>query len=480
MPSPKTTVVAVAAALAFVALWVMSPRTVEDLIRAAAVSAGAAAVAWLMPRRPVAAVGVTFLLAVFPWLSIGLSAGSLRPEQPALVTLIAATALYRAHLRLPPVRPLMPLILSAGAYLIVLAISSAVVADEPAASLRMVAWTGLSMVGGLAALLLVAGRASTVLPWLSGTAGVVAILGIVAAIGYTLFFLGDPWVFGTAGLNPKVNAFSHEPNLYASLLGAAIPIAAEVWRVRPSRTAFGILAVLLLAIGLGVTRGAYVGLAVGLVVYFLLAFRRSRLAGRAKRMALSIGVLGIVGFVLPLALVNPFNSGLLVGGPFYRLPETLPEFEPGLPFGLGTLGYRLHQVGLGLQDMAGSPIIGRGAFSFGQRHFEVGGEPAVIAVLPFAVAHDAGVVGLFAMTLFFGLVFVRLWRAGRDKLLAGPVAALTASLAALLVAYLATSALHFATTWILIGSAVGATIATRPIDESTPQDDRDQADVESA
>jgi hypothetical protein len=418
---------------------------------------------------------VVFLLALFARLNLVLIAGTIRPEQPALFTLIVATAWYRSRLALPSIRPIVPLIVCGAVYLVVLTISSAFVAEEPALSLRMVAWTALSMIGGLVTALLVAGSASRVLPWFSGSAAIIAALGLIGAVGFLLFRLGEPLVAGTDGFYPKVYAFSHEPNLYASLLAAAIPIAAEVWRERPVRRNAAVFALLLLALGVGVTRAAYVGLAVGITVYFVLAFWRSRLSGPVRRMAAATVGFGLVGLIIPVFLMSPYLAGLLTPeGPLiaqYR-PDgtTRPPSIPGSRGleELGTLGYRMGMVVLGLRDMAESPLIGRGAFSFGQRHLEGDGDPAVIAVLPFAVAHDAGLIGFFALFVFLIAMLVRLWRAGRDKLLAGPVAALTGAVVVLLIAYLATTALHFTMTWLIVGSAIGATLPRSPTEEPDP------------
>jgi hypothetical protein len=450
--------------LGFVALWLYSDGTPLDVLTAAIATIGAVAVALLVPRQPVSAVGVVFLLAVFERLSLQLPAGEMRLEQPALLTLIVATGVYRSRLDLPSVRPLLPLIAAALVYLAALTASSLLVADQPLASMRMVAWSALSMLGGLVVALLVAGRAGRALPWLSGSAAVVATIGMVSAIGFLLFALGDPWVGGTEHFSPKVNALSHEPNLYASLLAAAIPLAAEMWRERPRIRNTVIVSVLLLAIGLGVTRAAYIGLAVGLVVYFALTVRREGFGADLKKLVAIIALTGAIGLVLPLLLLNPYQQGMLLAEPPRPLTPSLEEGdEPAddLAGQLDTLGYRLDQVMIGFDEFAESPLIGRGAFAFGQRHTEPRGGPAVIAIWPFAVAYDAGLVGLIALSTFFVLLARRVWRVARDKLLGGAAVAFGAAVTVLVVAYLATTALHFAVTWIFIGCAVGATIPWR-------------------
>ena len=137
--------------------------------------------------------------------------------------MVALTLWHRRALELPPIRPLLPIIAASLVYLVTLTASSAFAADDPGASLRLVAWTGLSMSGGLAAALLIAGRAARAISSFSGPAAVVATVGLVAGVVYLLFGLGDdPLVGGVGGPMPRVYVLTLEPNLYASLLAADI------------------------------------------------------------------------------------------------------------------------------------------------------------------------------------------------------------------------------------------------------------------
>src|SRR5688572_33267013 len=98
-----------------------------------------------MPRHPLAAVGVVFMLAAPSGITADLSIGTMRLEQPALAGLILLTIWHRRALELPPIRPLLPIIAAGVIYLATLTASSAFVADDAVASLRLVAWTALSM-----------------------------------------------------------------------------------------------------------------------------------------------------------------------------------------------------------------------------------------------------------------------------------------------------------------------------------------------
>lgn len=430
------------------------------LIASPLAMAGAATVLYTLPRWPVASVGIVFLLACFSRLLIDLPLGTMRLEQPAIAALILAVIYHRHRLRIPDIRPLIPLIGAALLYLAVLTLSSVIVAEQPLASLRMVFWSALSMTAGLIAAVLVAGRIRNALPWLSGSGAVMALIGMAIAIAYFLFH-GAPTIDLIVGRQPKVTALVHEANLYASLLGAVTPLAVEQYRQRPGRLNLALLVLLLLAIGVGVTRGAYIGLAAGLLVYFglfIVRAGRSRMLARAGAIVLAAGV---VGLVLPAILLNPASAGVLMASPD---PTTSPRptAPPGPRNELQTLEYRMQRVFVALDEFRDSPLIGHGAFAFGQHHLNPIGRPDTVAVLPIAVLHDAGLIGLAALSAFLAMLGLRLWRASADESRIGPVAALAGAVVVLLVAYLATTALHFAVTWLIFGCAAGATLAGRP------------------
>ena len=442
----------------FAGLWLLAGGGPWNAISAALAAGGLAAVFWLMPRHPAAAVGATFMLAALSGVPIELPLGTMRLEQPALAALIALTIWHRRSLDLPALRPLLPLIAAGIVYLGALTASSAVVADVPAASLRLVAWTALSMAGGLAAALLLAGRASRAMAWFSGAAGVLATVGLLSGIGYVLFAVGSPWILGAGTDMPRVSAFVLEPNLYASLLAATIPLALERWRARPSVSALAVALVLLLAVGLGVTRGAYIGLLVGLLAYFGLMLRRSEGGRRLAAVAALVVVAGGAGLLMPKLLLDTTHSGVLVhhsggsGGSGVSKPPPNPADQ------LETLDYRMERVRIGIDEWSASPWIGRGAFSYGQRHIDASGVPEVIAVWPVVALHDAGLIGLGGLLALLGLLGLRLWRTAADSARGPTAAAFAGACVVLLVAYLATTALHFAVTWLIFGGALASTL----------------------
>jgi hypothetical protein len=103
----------------------------------------------------------------------------------------------------------------------------------------------------------------------------------------------------------------------------------------------------------------------------------------------------------------------------------------------------------------------RGAATLDRRRSLQPGQPDHLAILAVAAIYDAGILGGAAVAIGFILVLVGLWRAaGRasragDRPSVGAAAAFIGSLAAMLVSYQATNALHFAVNWIVVGAAVG-------------------------
>jgi O-antigen ligase len=415
-----------------------------------------------MPRRPVLAVAVVFMLACLSDATIRLPLGNMRLEQPALAGLIALTIWHRRALNLPPIRPLLPIIVAGIVYLAALWLSSAFVAPDPPVSLRVAAWSTLSMAGGLAAALLLAGRASQGMAWLTRDTGLMAVVGLLSGIGFALFALGAPWIDGALTALPRVSPLVLEPNLYGSLLAAVTPLALERWRARPSLVGLAIAVVMLLTLGLAVTRGAYIGLVVGLVVYFGL-FRFKQHAARLAGVALIVLFAGGAGLFLPKVLLNPHNAGLLTQPPPTGSPLPDPQGE------LDTLAYRVIRVQIGLAEWQASPWIGLGAYSYGQTHFSQVVGPEVIHVGPVLILHDSGLIGSAGLLVLLGLLGVRLWRTAGDSARGPTAIAFASAVIVLLVAYVVTVALHFAITWLILGGALAATIKWPRADDAVAQ-----------
>lgn len=504
-------VMAGAGMLATVALWLASDRTMASFLLSAIAIGGVAGVLALGDGRPILAVAIVFALASASRLVIETSLGTLRLEQPAILALVVVAALRvrRDGLHVPR----QALLTGAAilAYLAVLAISSALVAPQPVASLRMTLWWSISAAGGAAAYLMVRSRAAAARDAIVAVGTGYAVIGVGAAL---VFLVAGPDVAPgiqeTSTLQPRVYGLAWEANLYSSLVAAVLVLAIGAVGTR-ARLMLAATAVMAIALPLGGTRAAYVGLAAGLLAMVAVLAQGQRAGHRLRWSWLSsIGVvaaslaigLASVGVLLPNNDVRQQRSGVAVlpspaqtDTPSMTTPEPPPSFaapsgslgptgtptppgtptpsataapsatpRPSLTPAYDTLGFRLARVQPAIDDFRTSPLIGLGASSFGQRHADAsqGGAPDHLPILALAVPYESGALGAIALGLALALTIAGLLRRakGPQVLLA---ASLTGAVATLLVAYEATNALHFATNWILFGLAVAVAWDDQPL-----------------
>lgn len=453
-------VIAVAAVIGWVVLWWLGTRTPQDALEAAVAMGGAALAAALLPRHTAAAIGVVFLLSSMSLLDIELSVGRMRLEQPSIVALIVGIYLHRDALRPPWLRDVRAPLFGAAVYLAASAASSAFIAPDPALSLRLVLWTALSMAGGLGAYWLTANSRPQPFAWFSGTAVFMSIVGLLAAAAFYLNGEATALIYGPLGANPKIQALAFEANLYASLLSATAFFALERFREQRSVAWGAAMVVILAGIGVGITRGAYIGLAAGLVIYGAVLWRRIGF-GRGLRIALAATVVAAAaGMIIGAVLMDTEVRNQHVVGRGDPLPGYGPRDD------LATLDYRLVRIGPALEDVRSSPLIGTGLASLDQTHPLPDGGLNYINIMVISTVHDSGFVGAVGLAAFFGVLLLRLWRSSSDPARAGPATAYIGALVTLLIAYQATNAIHFALNWLIAGAALGLTTRAGPRSES--------------
>jgi hypothetical protein len=508
--SARSLVIAVIVLAGIVGVWLLGEHTPTGFVAATLAIGGAGVVALSATRRPAVAFGVLFLLASLSGWTIATKLGNMRLEQPAIAA--GLVAMLYAH-RLPDAptwRRLLPIAIAFMVYLGALTASSLLYAPDLADSLRMTFWIGLSIAGGLLAFLLLLGEVSE-----GGARGLRLTAAGQASVGMAvamIFFALGPVVFPGArpmlGLGDrKVFGLAWEANIYASLLAALSLFAIERFRSRPRPASAALVVLALLGMAVGLTRGAYLGLAAGLIVYaFVFLYRRQRARSLLLPASVVIGAI-VVGALVAPALLNlnrPPNKpmdlttagwgrGLAIGP--YLLPG-LPNLagqpvqsgagDTSLPVGSpkpttsnpapqpsssaaptpsssaapkpsssaapkpnpDSIQLRLNVIPVAVEDWGRDPIIGLGADSFDQRHQDH------IAILAVAALYESGVVGFAGLTIGFALVLLALWRASRRSA-AGPMsAAYLGSLVCLLVAYQATNAINFAEIWLLAGAGL--------------------------
>jgi hypothetical protein len=468
----------------------------------------AIAVAFTVRDRPLTAFAVLFLTAAFSRATLETPLGTMRPEMPA--TVVAAVLLARIHgirALLTPPRAVRPLAIAFACYLVVIGLSSLVVAGDRRQSVLMVTWLAASMTAGVVSFHLVRPRPADAIRPLSLAGGAMGALGLLAAIVFLLAGpAAAPGIQDASTELPRVYGLAWETNLYASFLAMTAFFAFEV--VRSRRDLPSVIVLCLLAVGfpLGITRGAWLGLAAGSVVVGLLWVHTRRSLRPIGAPALGAAAFLVVGLALTSVLLPgtteratrdatvvlpspgielstsppPSGAGSLAPGGVGASPDTeTPPAATAAPTALpspapmpDTVAFRLERVWIALAELPQSPLIGFGAESFGQRHPDryAGSGPDHIAIMAVVVPYEAGLLGFAALVAGFGALVVSLWSRANRAALSGDVATLGASAAflgavtAMLVAYQVTNSLHMAINWMIIGAA-GALIAGRQVDE---------------
>ena len=462
---------------AFVGMMALGERTPGAILLTVPAAAAASLTAVLTVRQPVAAFGILFGLASLSGVVIELRSGGVRLEQPSVIAALITLAVTRGWPPKSAVRAVKPIVACFAVYLGVLTLASALYAPEFLVSARMIIWTAVSMAGGAAVFaLLVRSDNGAVDAWLSGIGVAHATVGIVIAAA---FFLvgpnGVPGMQTSPGEPPKVAGLAFEANLFASMLGALAPFAIERFRRLPSVMRALPIVIIVVGVGLGVTRGAYLGLAAAIVVYLgVVTFRRRRMV-EVLRLVPVIAVAAVLApSISAISLPIERSSGASAGTPRAaasalpepsatgapaRTPRPTPTPEPTPA--ADTLTYRTTRIPTALSDLRESPLIGLGAASYGQRH-ELSDRPGTrdyIGILALVAIYETGVIGAAALTLGFGFALRLFWR--RSDSGPGAAAAYAASIASLLVAYQATNALFFSINWMLLGAGLAVVEARR-------------------
>lgn len=455
-----------------VGLLIFGDRTPAGVVEAIVASVAAGLMIVLVPTRPVLAFGILVMLASLSKITLDLDVGRARIEQPSILAAGLALILTRRWPRLEEVRPAALIAAALAAYLAVLTLSSALYAPDFPTSARLILWTAMSMSGGTVAFVLLMREPRGGHGWFTATGAVHAVVGLIVAV---LFLLAGP--SGIPGMQvnpnelPKVAGLVWEANIYASLLGAMAPFALERFRTRPSVASAAVAGLIIVALGLGVTRGAYLGLAAGLVVYvFLLWFRSS-----TRHVTSLLGVITVSVILAPVmanVLLPATRPQVASGGTAHETPnedihveQTPPARGPlptPSPIALSdTFSFRLARVPVAMADLKRSPIIGLGAATFAQRHerADMKSQADYLGILAVVTLYESGIAGAAALGLALALVLWMLFRITQYD--AGLAGAYAGSIISLLVAYQSTNALFFSINWLIIGAALAFVVRTR-------------------
>ncbi|OQY84284.1 MAG: hypothetical protein B6D41_15885 [Chloroflexi bacterium UTCFX4] len=209
------------------------------------------------------------------------------------------------------------------------------------------------------------------------------------------------------------------------------------------RVALGVgIAVTLLAVALSLTRTAWIGLAVGLLLIFLFSPRR--------RWALVFG-----GAALALVAGALVASSALAGG-----GGALADFSAARLLTSQSVFFRLESYARAWQGFAAQPLFGNGANVFAQKYTTAAGTRDWVSNLVLLTLHDTGITGLALLGGWLTSLGVATGRAlKRSGSLRPFLLALTIAYVSLLVCYLATNVFWLGWNWVYLGLLAAGNIA---------------------
>jgi hypothetical protein len=441
----------------------------------------ACSVTYLRGDRSIA-LGLLLLAAGLSGLTAPLGDTGVRLEQPAIGVLGFLILAREPQLVLASVRrawpPLVLLLIFLGAN----AASAAVFAPEVLQSLKVTLWLAISMVGGVIALLLVTGSdgkpAATFHLWIIGTALLSSAVAAAQVVAEAL--VGSTW-----GLLPydtplgKASGLAWEPNLLSIYLAMALSfvLVPPAARSLVPRSRWAIVVCLGTGMGLALSRGGLVALAVGLAIGLALIAARPDRRSELPRailpglLALAVAASGFlvlgwlgergvgadvqvpagdVSATLPPLVAASLEPSAGTGGeaPIGEVPDPPPTPSAEVVLDDDTVGLRIRNLMAAWRDGLRSPVLGLGPDTFGQRYIEpTCACPAHIPNQLSATFYETGVIGLVSLLAGFAVVVLAVIRAGRPDL--------AVALVVLGIGYQFTDAIRFATLWLLMGIAVG-------------------------
>jgi len=428
--------------------------------------AGSAGLGILSVESPLlaAGVGVTAALAVLPLMALFAvlvlaTAGEGFSMQVAGMTfrpdmLVATVFAVRALTATPRVRS-GAVEAALVAFMALQVVTSGLHSVDPAASIRSAAMLGfgvLAFFGVRAALatrdrLLTAVRIALVVALAAAAAGI-ALLAASYVIGST---------FGVTRLEtlsgfPAITGFAYEHDVFGSSCAAVAIVFLALWREanpllsrQAAAVSFWICAGATL---LSLARGAWLGLAAGLLVSWLAGGRRAQpMTGLVLTSAVVIALIGAGALAFSSQSVTDVGAG--------TASAVSTQAQQALNLRSSTGARRLVEWKTSLAEVRSSLWFGLGTNSYGQRHFErtiSGPKPAFVGNWFVRILYDSGIVGLF---LFLAFAVPIVWPDARLRNAKGDLApiarALTFGCTVLAVSYLATDALLLVWPWVLLG-----------------------------
>lgn len=285
-----------------------------------------------------------------------------------------------------------------------------------------------------------------------------ASIGIAALV--SSLALGTNWGV-TRSADPIHAAYglNYESNIFGSTCAASALIFLSLWRERNplfSRRA-ALLGFLITFCGMiaSLTRGAWIGFVIAIVIFFLTPRRGVRRGGGVERIALLIMVVPMIVLAIGYVAAQGGTEVSAETGGAEALGVAVSEkANEAFNFQSGTGRGRLVEWRTALADIKTSPLIGLGTNAYGFYHPTQGsqGRPSYIGNLWVRVAYESGLVGV---TMFFLFLAVILWPNRALLFSRGDLAPLargfTYAWIVLPIAYVGTDSMLLMWPWILLG-----------------------------
>lgn len=224
------------------------------------------------------------------------------------------------------------------------------------------------------------------------------------SIAATLIFgLGGIISFALSDPGPRRAAFTVlEPNLYGAIMAFFCLLAVRNFDRRRPWLSRGVLVLAHLGLLLGFSRGPWLGYALALIVYVVLAKPEFLSVRRLQRNTLTRVAAVIIGCAVFLYVLGPLTHVF-----DYISPSTAVVTSHGRLLDSQTVETRVTLWSLAWNDFTTKPVTGLGALSFDDYHLDVlpqvgGHSPRNVWIsnILLGVLHDSGIVGMLLVLGF--------------------------------------------------------------------------------
>lgn len=394
-----------------------------------------------------AATVFMFAMAVLQCWTLNIGSSRIHLEYAGLALLLGSllvSALYRGAFSLAIHKPTAYLM---AAFLAVNLLATLLHSPNIGESLKIIIWLTFSFMVFLSFQNLVPKVLSLeqAQAWFLLAGTIVGLIGLLAfflhEVGFPAPFMQHDPITG----QESTHSTMWEANIFGSFEMSIASLSLGRWlggRDNPAadRRYPAILVISVLSLVVSFTRAAWLGFFLAVATQFWLGRNEPKIGRQLIRAVAILG--GAVGLV---AVAGGASTILLRGSTILQASG-------------GSLAFRLIRYKEALAGWRGSPILGLGTNTFGQRFFDPSRHYAsdYLPSLFLQALYDSGVIGLLLLLAFFFQIGQGLWGASTKGSLAerSTTRAYMGTLLGLLLAFQATSAFWFAINWILLALMV--------------------------